>query len=68
MRSALTCERQTRRCPRDFTIGHRQGKLAMSLGTLFTPEQALKIGMVDELVDVDNVLEKSQQMEIDVKY
>jgi 3,2-trans-enoyl-CoA isomerase len=43
------------------TIGHRQGELAMSLGTLFTPEQALKIGMVDELVDVDNVLEKSKE-------
>jgi len=42
------------------TIGHRQGELAISKGTLFTPEEALKIGLVDELIPFDNVLEKSK--------
>jgi 3,2-trans-enoyl-CoA isomerase len=44
------------------TIGFRQGEMALSLGTLFTPEQALKIGMVDELADGDEVLSKSREV------
>jgi len=39
------------------TIGTRQTELALMLGTLFTAEQALKIGLVDEVVaDRDAVL------------
>jgi len=44
------------------TIGHRQGELALSLGTLFTPEQALKVGLVDELTDGGQVLARSQEV------
>lgn len=33
------------------TIGQRQTELALMMGTLFTSEQALKIGMVDQVVD-----------------
>jgi len=33
------------------TIGQRQTELALMLGTLFTAQQALSIGMVDEVVD-----------------
>jgi Delta3-Delta2-enoyl-CoA isomerase len=32
------------------TIGQRQAELGLSLGLLYTPEQALDIGLVDELV------------------
>lgn len=43
------------------TIGFRQGEMALSLGTLFSPEQALEIGLVDELADGEQeVLSKSQ--------
>ena len=31
------------------TVGFRRGEMALALGTLFTPEQALDMGMVDEL-------------------
>jgi 3,2-trans-enoyl-CoA isomerase len=47
------------------TIGHRQGELAISTGTLFTPEQALQIGLVDELIPFDDVLEKSKETAIE---
>lgn len=33
------------------TIGQRQTELALMMGTLFTSQQALKIGMVDQVVD-----------------
>lgn len=33
------------------TIGFRQAELALALGTLFPPDKALEVGMVDELVD-----------------
>lgn len=31
------------------TIGHRKAELALSLGTLYSPEEALEIGLVDEV-------------------
>lgn len=43
------------------TIGFRQGELALSLGTLYTPEQALAIGMVDAIVPGDEVMAKSRE-------
>ena len=47
------------------TIGFRQGEMALALGTLFTPEQALKVGMVDELASTnDEVLSKSRSTAI----
>ena len=33
------------------TIGKRPAELAMSLGTLYSPEEALAIGLVDEVAD-----------------
>ena len=44
------------------TIGFRKGEMALSLGTLFKPEEALKIGMVDELVPRDDVMDKSRKV------
>jgi 3,2-trans-enoyl-CoA isomerase len=32
------------------TIGFRQAELALALGTLFPPEQALSVGLVDDIV------------------
>lgn len=33
------------------TIGQRQTELALQLGTLFTADQALSIGLVDKVVE-----------------
>ena len=33
------------------TVGQRQTELALQLGTLFNTPQALKIGMIDEMVE-----------------
>ena len=41
------------------TIGRRQAELALSLGTLFTAEQALEIGLVDSLVPKDSIQNKA---------
>jgi 3,2-trans-enoyl-CoA isomerase len=41
------------------TIGPRQAELALSLGTLFEAHEALKIGLIDEVVG-DNVLLKAK--------
>ncbi len=43
------------------TIGHRRAELALSLGTLFTPQEALDVGLVDEVVSDSNVVEIAQQ-------
>ncbi|KAL7497914.1 hypothetical protein ACHAWT_009423 [Skeletonema menzelii] len=36
------------------TIGFRNAELALALGTLFPPQNALEIGLVDEIVSVDS--------------
>lgn len=41
------------------TIGIREAEKALGLGLLYSPEQALKIGLVDEVVPKANVLEKA---------
>jgi 3,2-trans-enoyl-CoA isomerase len=46
------------------TIGHRQAELALSLGTLFNPQEALGIGLVDEVV-ADNVVEAAKQKAVE---
>lgn len=40
------------------TIGIRRGEEALSLGTLFSPEDALDVGLVDRIVDKDLVLDE----------
>jgi len=44
------------------TIGFRKAEEALSLGMLFSPEEALHIGLVDEILDKDLVLEKSYEI------
>ena len=41
-------------------IGHRHAELGLSLGLLYQPDQALAIGLVDELVPQQDVLKRSQ--------
>ena len=43
------------------TIGHRQAELALLLGTLFNPTQALEIGLVDEVIEDDDVVAIAKQ-------
>lgn len=38
------------------TVGHRNTEVALQLGLLFNPSEALKIGLVDQLVPEDQVL------------
>lgn len=44
------------------TIGFRKGEEALSLGKLFSPEQALDIGLVDKIVSKEVVLETSHEV------
>ncbi|XP_038064691.1 uncharacterized protein LOC119735071 [Patiria miniata] len=43
------------------TCGERQAEMILQLANLFTPEQALKIGMVDEVVPVEDVVNKARE-------
>lgn len=38
------------------TVGHRTTEMALQLGLLYSPAEALKIGLVDQLVREDQVL------------
>ena len=38
------------------TVGQRQTELALQLGTLFTAEQALSIGLVDKVLHLLHLL------------
>lgn len=44
------------------TIGFRKGEEALSLGKLFSPEEALEIGLVDKVVSKDSVLNESHKV------
>nr|XP_033499779.1 enoyl-CoA delta isomerase 1, mitochondrial [Epinephelus lanceolatus] len=44
------------------TVGHRQTEMALELGLLYNPSEALKIGLVDQLVPEDQVLTTATQM------
>ena len=41
------------------TIGYRQSEMALQLGTLFTTEEALKVGMVDRIVPQEEVVQEA---------
>ncbi|XP_074511281.1 enoyl-CoA delta isomerase 1, mitochondrial-like [Sebastes fasciatus] len=43
------------------TVGHRNTELALQLGLLYNPSEALKIGMVDQVVPEDQVLTTAMQ-------
>ncbi|XP_041829929.1 enoyl-CoA delta isomerase 1, mitochondrial [Melanotaenia boesemani] len=43
------------------TVGHRNTEMALELGLLYSPSEALKIGLVDQLVPEDQVLTTAMQ-------
>jgi 3,2-trans-enoyl-CoA isomerase len=43
------------------TVGRRQAELSLALGTLYSPEEALKIGLVDLVVPQDQVEAKASE-------
>lgn len=43
------------------TVGHRNTEMALELGLLYNPAEALKIGLVDQLVPEDQVLATATQ-------
>ena len=43
------------------TIGHRRSEQAIQLGKLFTPQEALNVGLVDEVVPKEEVLKVSEE-------
>ncbi|XP_029015300.1 enoyl-CoA delta isomerase 1, mitochondrial [Betta splendens] len=44
------------------TVGHRSAELSLELGLLYSPSEALKIGLVDQLVPEDQVLTTALQI------
>jgi 3,2-trans-enoyl-CoA isomerase len=44
------------------TIGFRKAEEALAMGTLFSPEDALSIGLVDKVVQSESVLDTSFEM------
>ena len=43
------------------TIGQRECEKALQVGRIFTPQEALKVSLVDELVDSANLLAKAEE-------
>lgn len=43
------------------TVGHRTTEISLELGLLYSPSEALKIGLVDQLVPEDQVLATATQ-------
>lgn len=43
------------------TVGHRATEIALELGLLYSPSEALKVGLVDLLVPEDQVLTTATQ-------
>ena len=42
------------------TIGQRQAELALKLGQIYSPQQALKINLVDELCESSLLMSESE--------
>lgn len=43
------------------TIGYRQSELGIQIGTLYSPQQALKINLVDEICSPNELLPRAEQ-------
>lgn len=43
------------------TVGHRTAEMALALGLLYSPSEALKVGLVDQLAPEDQVLATATQ-------
>lgn len=42
-------------------VGNRETERAIQLGLLFTPEQALKVKLIDEICEPEDLLPKAEQ-------
>ena len=42
------------------TIGHRETERALQLGHLYSAEEALKVGLIDEVVPLDQVIPRAE--------
>lgn len=47
------------------TIGHRKTELALGLGKLNSPQQALEVKLVDELCDPNSLLALAEKRALD---
>jgi 3,2-trans-enoyl-CoA isomerase len=47
-----------------LTVGQREAEKALALGTLFSPDEALRIKLVDEVIPQQEVLIRSEQVAI----
>lgn len=43
------------------TVGHRSAEVSLELGLLYGPSEALRIGLVDQVVPEDQVLATASQ-------
>lgn len=43
------------------TVGNRQAEMSISLGLLYSPQEALRISLVDEIVPKEDVLDRAKQ-------
>ena len=65
MRKAFSCHDAIMKCYR-FTdvisniIGHRETELALQLGRLFSPEEAERIKLVDDVAPMDQIMTRAQ--------
>lgn len=46
------------------TIGYRETEKALQLGKLYSPEEALAINLVDEVVEPNNLIAKAEEQMI----
>ncbi|XP_077358465.1 enoyl-CoA delta isomerase 1, mitochondrial isoform X2 [Festucalex cinctus] len=44
------------------TVGHRNTEMSLALGLLYSPTEALKIGLVDQIVPEDKLMTSAEQM------
>lgn len=43
------------------TVGHRTTEMALALGMLYSPAEALKIGLVDQIVPEEKLMSTAEQ-------
>jgi 3,2-trans-enoyl-CoA isomerase len=44
-----------------LTVGHREAEKGLSLGLLYSPEEALQIGLVDQVVPKSEVMKRAKE-------
>lgn len=44
------------------TIGYRESEKALQFGKIYSPKQALEVGLVDELAHKDKLLDRAEEL------